>query len=200
MTGAAAHMSLHLNQQCQRADASPPCLRRAIELTIVRDANGSSQSRPAGERPYMSGKTARQWLFSADFSKHPNRPKPAPHPPAAEGKTPPIRTDAAPRTHRGSRRPKAPKPRRTIQVAPGRPAPRKLDFQIVARELESASAPPADQAHLGSEKLPVKAALPNFPKLPSDLEHPLRVPVAAIWSKPALRSMVFIRNRAVCWG
>jgi hypothetical protein len=36
VTGAAAHMSLHLNQQCQRADASPFPLSGATGLPIVK--------------------------------------------------------------------------------------------------------------------------------------------------------------------
>ena len=44
VTGAAAHMSLHLNRQCQRADASPSRLTPGHRLRVKRDANEARQA------------------------------------------------------------------------------------------------------------------------------------------------------------
>ena len=65
VTGAAAHMSLHLNQQCQRADASPSPFYRGTGLPI--DEARTSQTRGpclVGEQPYMEENSVRQQLFS----------------------------------------------------------------------------------------------------------------------------------------
>jgi hypothetical protein len=67
-TGAAAHMSLHLNRQCQRADVYPPLDPGQSGYRSRRRKRGQATPCPAGGAPYMGGKTARQWLFSAIFS------------------------------------------------------------------------------------------------------------------------------------
>ena len=68
MTGAAAHMSLHLNRQCQRADTSPSRVHPGHRLAVERDANGVGQRPcPVGERPYMEDLSYRQWPFLKSF-------------------------------------------------------------------------------------------------------------------------------------
>jgi hypothetical protein len=64
LTGAAAHMSLHLNRQCQRADALPSPLYPGQPGYRLRRRRRVGQNRPAGEGPYMEAICLRQWLFS----------------------------------------------------------------------------------------------------------------------------------------
>jgi hypothetical protein len=73
--------------------------------------------------------------FSRSFSKLSNRQLPVRARPCPEGK--PLRPGATPlrEPFRKIPTPKAPKSRRTIQVPPGRPAPRTLDFQRMANAL-----------------------------------------------------------------
>jgi hypothetical protein len=73
-TGAAAHMSLHLNRQCQRADASPSPFYRGTGLPIDETRTGRAKRPcPAGEKPYMEEISYRQQLFENFLKKLSNR-------------------------------------------------------------------------------------------------------------------------------
>jgi hypothetical protein len=106
----------------------------------------------------MSGKTARQWLFAEVFRSFRDSHKTATTIPAPGKTSPATGTNAASR-HPQDQHPKAPKSRRSIQASPRPTSLSKLNFQRVTSELNGAFAPPADQAYLGSNKLPVKAPL-----------------------------------------
>ena len=117
-TGAAAHMSLHLHQQCQRAvDPKPrwskpkgaplyPVMIQGNRVTDRRDTNeiGHAAGTSSGEEPYMRHFYVRQWLFSL-FPAIPGRKRggseparhrcPAPHLQGLYGKNFPARKTPA---------------------------------------------------------------------------------------------------------
>jgi len=71
VTGAAAHMSLHLNQQCQRAERltspfSSGAPESPIDETRTRRAR---RPRPVGKQPYMEQFSLRQQLSFENFPK-----------------------------------------------------------------------------------------------------------------------------------
>jgi hypothetical protein len=70
LTGAAAHMSLHLNQQCQRAALHLPRFTGAPDYPVDEAQTSHARRRClVGEKPYMTEFLDRQQLFRKLFEE-----------------------------------------------------------------------------------------------------------------------------------
>ena len=191
-------MSLHLNQQCQRADASPSPLSGAIVLPIVkRRKRVGHKAVPAGEGPYMSAFRGRQWLFREIPRLQADRPaearRPAASPCGPKGNAPPA---AQRRAARISRTRAAPFMKRWIrhpcsrQSRPQRPS--FLDFQRVSQERSGRLGHPRLTRNLFKQPgLLCKAARKSFSRLSRRLGMPR--PSVQL-GRPAFRPSAAIRQ------
>ena len=167
VTGAAAHMSLHLNQQCQRADASPTPFNRGTGLPI-----GEARTGRAKTAPSMSSHIWRRFPtvngFFRNFSKAEEaleRPSPSASADNRSRRDEPDRTGItaafeSSKERRADARSSGPTGGEEI---PGPPrALSLLDFQRVAGGVEARSRRPVDLIHVRKANRPCKTLFRFF--------------------------------------
>jgi hypothetical protein len=159
-------MSLHLNQQCQRADAFPsPPKGRSNQRSQETQAN-RHEVVSAGEGPNRTACRSRQWLFSlvcADFGA--GRSLKPPRPRRPERKALP-----AARTRRATERDPAPLPKKRRIHTPAKsakPPARALVFSIFkeCRNRRGLPARASDTTYVSVRRGFARPASKVFPKL-----------------------------------